>query len=301
MSNVLIKIGKVIEVENEYSLGNASADRVRAQIDIDTKEENKKKQVPWAFPLLPKTFHSVPKKGEAVLVIADAVNEFDTGQRYYIGPLISQPQYQDFCSSENATTLLQMSTRTPLPAFGSGDNVGAFPESEDVAVVGRGLEDVILKYDKDSKSSEVDLRAGIRGSSGVAVGNIIFNGADPAYIQLKYKQGMATGEQHEANSMINMVANRINIMSNKDTTIEHDIKDPNTLVKESEIDSVMDRLHQVPLGDVLVKLLEIMKGAILHHVHPFHGMEQVGDKPGYIDQLKNFTINDILSEYVRIS
>ena len=49
-----------------------------------------------------------------------------------------------------------------LPLAGSSILQQLF-NSADVAVVGRGAEDVILKYDKSTNTSEVDLRAGIRG------------------------------------------------------------------------------------------------------------------------------------------
>jgi hypothetical protein len=98
---------------------------------------------------------------------------------------------------------------------------------------------------------------------------------------------------------VNIVADRINIMSNKDESISHDIHDKLELVKEA--DSVMDRLHQVPKGDVLLEFLNLVKGAILHHVHPWASMEQAGDKADYVKQLKEFNMNKILSEYVRIS
>ena len=60
------------------------------------------------------------------------------------------------------------------------DTRGAFPSNGDVAVVGRGAEDVILKYDKSTNTSEVDLRAGIRGEPTNSdnknmIGNIIFS------------------------------------------------------------------------------------------------------------------------------
>ena len=104
------------------------------------------------------------------------------------------------------------------------DTNGSFPKASDVAVIGRGSEDIILRYDNNTKESEIQLRSGIRGeptneSNPNMIGNIIFNGTDPAYIQMKYKQGLAQKENHEANSIINMVANRINIMSNKDDNI----------------------------------------------------------------------------------
>ena len=90
-------------------------------------------------------------------------------------------------------------------------------------------------------------------------------------------------------------------MSNRDTTVSHDLHDNDTLVKESEVDNIMYRLHQVPKGDKLVEFLEIVKGAILHHVHAWAGMEECGDKPGYINKLKDYDLEKILSEYVRIS
>ena len=51
----------------------------------------------------------------------------------------------------------------------------------------------------------------------------------------------------------------------------------------------------------LVELLKIMKGCIMHHVHPWAGMEQCGDWGGYINKLHGYDIDSILSKYVRIS
>jgi hypothetical protein len=118
---------------------------------------------------------------------------------------------------------------------------------------------------------------------------------------LKYKQGLATKEKNAANSVINMVANRINIMSNKDSEIDHKLRNQETLVDDSDMDSIMDSLHQVPKGDKLVELLKLMKGAIMHHVHPWAGMQQCGDWSGFINKLEGYDIDSILSEYVRIS
>ena len=314
MASVLIKIGTVVEVENGLSQTPSGGMRVRAKLDEDKEKYKDDKLIPWAFPLLPKSIQTPPKEGEAVLVIADEVGGFRSGQRYYIGPLISQPQYNTYCPAENGTTLLKFSSRQPLPSLDwVSESFGAFPKKEDVALIGRGAEDVTLKYNQTNKISEVDIRAGIRGEgiytptgkddmSGKAlIGNIVFNNIDPAYIQLKYKSGIATGDKHEANSLVNIVADRINIMSNRDSSVSHDLHDNNTLVKESEVDNIMDKLHQVPKGDKLIELLEIMKGAILHHVHGWPGKEQNGDTPGYINRLKDYDLNKILSEYVRIS
>jgi len=305
MDKLGLNIGIVREVENTNSKDGYDGLRVRAEIDTD--HAKKVTDIPWAFPLLPKAFQSVPKVGEAVFLIMDTEKSKQTVQRYFIGPIISQPQYNTYSAKKNATTLLLESDRSPIAKISNFDDTrGSFPKQEDVAVVGRGSEDIILRFNDSSKTSEIDLRAGIRGqasnfSNGDVIGNIIFNETDPAYIQLKYKKGLATKEKNEANSIINMVANRINIMSNKDEKIKYNLQDKETLVSEEKMDDIMNNLHQVPMGDKLVELLDIMKGCILHHVHPWAGMEQCGDWKGYIDKLNAYDINSILSDYVRIS
>ena len=67
------------------------------------------------------------------------------------------------------------------------------------------------------------------------------------------------------------------------------------------MDDIMDKLHPLPKGDELVKLLKLIVGAIMHHVHPWAGMEQCGDWSGFIKELEGYDIDKILSEYVRIS
>ena len=305
MSRLSIKIGTVREIENEASRDGYGGLRVRAEIGTD-KAKNIS-DIPWAFPLLPKTFQSIPKIGEAVFVIMDDDVSKVSSQRYFLGPIISQPQYNTYCAKKNATSLLNYSDRLPIGQISSVDDTrGSFPKANDVAVVGRGAEDIILRFDDATKCSELDLRTGIRSEPTNShnqdmIGNIIFNGTDPAYIQLKYKKGLATHEDNAANSVINIVANRVNIMSNKDANISHDINDKDMLVKEEKMDEIMDSLHQVPMGDKLVELLTLMKDCIMHHVHPWAGMEQCGDWGGYINKLNAYDIESILSKYVRIS
>ena len=316
MSKFILATAKVREIENINSSyvddGKHELDkpydglRIRAEIEgKDYPKNNEPKYLPWAFPLLPKTFQSIPKVGESVLLLYD---EATNGQRYYIGPVISQPQFNTFSDPKNGTSLVQTPNHNnPLERISSNDNTkGAFPKSSDVAVIGRGAEDIILRYDNTTKESEIQLRSGIRGEATNdpnpnMKGNIIFNEIDPAYIQLKYKSGLTRKKDQQANSIINMVANRINIMSNKDENISHNLKDKNHMILDEKMDEIMDNLHQVPMGDKLVELLKIMKGCIMHHVHPWAGMEQCGDWGGYINKLDGYDIDSILSKYVRIS
>ena len=305
MSSFSIYTAQVMEVEDDKTRDGYDGLRVRAAIATDDTKYIS--IIPWAFPLLPKTIQTAPKTGETVFVIMDDSGSKTSQQRYYIGPLISQPQFFAKSGKGSATSLLENSNTNPIAKISNVDETrGSFPNVKDVALIGRGREDVVLKYDEDTKASELDLRAGIRSEPTNSndkniVGNVIFNGVDPAYIQLKYKKGIAKQKNNQANSVINMVANRINIMSNKDNLISDNLKDKETLVSEEKMDEVMNNLHQVPMGDKLVELLKIIKGCIMHHVHPWAGMEQCGDWAGFIKKLEGYDIDSILSEYVRIS
>ena len=304
MSNLIIRLGKVERIETLNDGVNASGLRIKARLSTD-KEDTELKDLRWYFPLMPKTFQSTPKIGECVLILYDE-GDSKNGQGFYIGPVISQPQFQENCPYDKATSLLMYKQTEPIKSIDNDNSTtGSFPNASngDVAVEGRGGEDIILK---NNNSSEIDIRAGIRkefndSKNPELFGKILFNKEDPAYIQLKYKYGIATGEKKEANSIVNIVADRINIMSNKDNNVKDEIHDNNTLVKEDNVSKMMDNLHQVPMGDKLVELLKLMRGAIMHHVHPWAGMEQCGDWPGYIKKLDGYDIDSILSEYVRIS
>ena len=303
-NNFSISIGTVKAVENANSKDSYDGLRIRVKLDSDQDKANPD-DYPWAFPLLPKVFQSIPKEGEAVFVFMKDGGDKQVSQRYFLGPIISQPQYFSKCERKKATSLLNSKGEKPISKIPSdGDSKGAFPKNDDVAIIGREKEDIILRG--GNGSSEIDLRAGIRteptnSSDPNLTGNIIFNGTDPAYIQLKYKKGLVTRQKNSANSVINMVANRINIMSNKDEDIAHNLKDNNTLIAESKMDEIMDKLHPLPKGDKLIELLNLMKGAIMNHVHPWAGMKQCGDEGGYINALREYDVYSILSDYVRIS
>ena len=61
----------------------------------------------------------------------------------------------------------------------------------------------------------------------------------------------------------------------------------------------MSKLHKLPYGDELVKALEIIRGAITNHVHPYPGMPPCSDT--YIMDLLSCDFDEILSDNVRIS
>ena len=294
MNPYVIKMGHVESVEDD-----ADGLRIKVRLPQDGKESIN--ELPYAYPLLPKTFRTVPKVGEGVLIFLSELSN-NKSNRFYIGPIISQDQKLENDPYDygrgTAISLLQGGEINPLTKLSKyEDTNGSFPKIDEVAVVGRKSEDIILK------ENEIDLRCGIRTESVNStdknlVGNILFNKINPSYIQLKYKKGIGYSKNQEADSIINLVADKINIISHKDIN-SFNLTDKNELIKTSEMDDIMTKLHQLPYGDILVKMLNIIRDAITNHVHPYPGMSPCVET--YMMDLLSQDFNDLLSNNVRIS
>ena len=113
---------------------------------------------------------------------------------------------------------------------------------------------------------------------------------------------MTNKPDQEASSVINVVADKVNIVSHQDEN-HFNLTNNKELVPENEMDDMMEKLHEITLGDKLIKLLEKMIVAIYSHVHPCAGMIPVEDQT--ITEIKPYGIeklyDEILSKHVRIS
>lgn len=336
--------GKVVYVEGSSTPtlpDEAGALRIKVKIDSDA-DNLKPVDLPWAFPAIPKLIQVVPKVGEAVFVLNSEIGNSDS-QRFYIGPIISQPQFQEDCKYDSdesgkpnssgrgpAMSLLSIrkpsETTKPLTSITARKDLveGAFPQPQDVAIVGRGQEDVVLKYRNNisGPESEIDLRAGIRLEPTDTTipyirGNVVFNSENPAYIQVKYaKNGLAglysgSGDddnekyesisQRNARSVVNVVADKINLISHKDSNaFGKTIADNKDLIKNGELDEIMSKLHRSVYGDELITLLKMIVNILVTHTHPFSCLPPTQGGTD-IPELIEYEYEKILSPNVRIS
>lgn len=292
MKQMIINIGTVESVFDDSDGG---------RITVITNGDKFSSEHLDAFPLLPKMFQTAPKPGEAVLVIYSQLGN-NQSQRFYIGPIISQPQKLEedlyHYGEGQATSLFYGSNTVPYERISNYQETnGAFPKQSDVAIIGRKSEDVILK------DGEIDIRCGIRHDTpydskkpGI-VGNVIFNSINPSYIQLKYRKNKQ--------SIANIVADKINFISNNNNLFEpinltnKNNNEGDVLIHDDDMDKLMAQLHELPYGDILVKILEIYRTAILNHVHPYVLREPCEDQN--ITSLSAIDLNTILSPNIKIS
>lgn len=285
MDNI-IKIGEVVSNNDEYG-GFRIKVRIYGDDDYCTD-----KDLPLAFPLLPKMMHILPKVGEAVVVLCTHMKE-PYGQRFYVGPLIHQPQFMDYDGfNEGALTMLNSGhDGYKLPSLDRNpDSIGAMPKKDEISLLSRGDTDLTLG------ENEIKLRCGVRLTNKTTK-DIYFNETNPAYIKIKHHKHELDGTDHSSSSTT-IVSDEINLISTASKQY-FEINEKGDLITDENIEKIINEAHVLPYGDILVKFLELFKKAFNCHTHAYSGLPPVQEM-NYI-ALNNFNLKDILSENVRIN
>ena len=254
--------------------------RIRVQL-LPSDNYKKKSELAYAFPLMPKLIHIIPKVGEYVFVITEIAGKGDS-QRLYIGPIISQPQFHYKGGALNSLSLLSGSAKEPDAAPKSDSNThGAFAEDEDIAIYGRKNSDIILS------DNDIRIRCGVHLADEASHSNISFNNGAPAYIKLKYYPSKLTEENKNANiidkilsqsvdtekvnveSVAAVVADKVLLISpNGDPYF--DTNDNKEGISDETMTNIIKKAHQLPYGDILVDFLSDFVNMFKSHVHTYH-------------------------------
>ena len=268
--------------------------RIKVRIDPDDNDCKTIEQLPYCYPLIPKHFHINPKVGEMVLVILGTIG-ITKGRRWFIGPMISQPynlNYDPF--NYSARSLLNNAKQaTPLPDPALNElNKGTLPDREDIALQGRQNADLILK------NNEVRLRCGFKKNpNGLPKDCLVFNDENLSYIQMKYKK-LKDRKGNEINSCVNIVADKINLLSHQSKT-PFKLNDRDYLITDEELLKIIEQGHPLPYGDDLIHFLKQLVEVIRTHTHPFSMDPPCFTTPQ--DNVLNTDLDQMLSESIRIN
>lgn len=281
----LFQIGKVVNVKDKKGTG---------QIQIRLKGDNQGQKtmdsdLPWAFPLLPKMFYVKPKPGEAVLVFTQEKNN-DSGKRYWLGPINSQLDKIDFESYEtSALSALPGGIQdVDVNPNNMQESIGLYPEDEDVAILGRRNNDIILKDDE----------LWIRVAKSIPTNNKIFNKKNPGYIQLKNKK-RADENNKDYYTSTNIVSDKINLITNESLGGKGiDVANQKSLISDESMQKILEKCHVLPYGDVLMEFINLFANAFKNHTHNFPGNPPLEDIT--MKEFNAFDKNTILSKSVKI-
>lgn len=341
MEGIVVRQGEVLRIEGygvDAAMGTGGL-RVLVKLYVDKDEERIngdkiENEVAYAYPLLPRTLQSIPKIGEGVLVITSHLGDKDS-QRYYIGPLLSQPQfweYEKYYGGRGTANALTDSRQTdPIESIDKNpETKGAFPSPNDVAIIGRGGSDIIIRDPKPSVAAgsldfvdteQIALRCGIRLANTQnpninEQGKINFNTSDPTYIQMLYAQGLFWGDTNLYpttmgnigrkqpstfnNGAINIVADKINLMSHNDFPSNINLATQPELITEEDLQHAIDNLHNMVYGDVLIKYLELLRSAIVEHTHPFPMLPPIIQNTK-LQEVVSTDLSQMVSSNIRLS
>jgi hypothetical protein len=258
---------------------NDPTDGARIKVRIQGLDNNTANgDLPWAYPLMPKFFHIYPQVGEYVRVFLEDV-KYPEKSRYWLGSVISQPHKIGFDSIYTALSTTNFATIAPEKAPTTyPDADGVFPIKTDVAIVGKVNTDVILRL------NEVHIRAGKHENDNI----LKLNTKNPAEISLIYEQKKES-EDYYSNTII---------MSDKIAIISHsgDPKFKAARLDATDRERIFAEGHPIARADVLVEALNIIRNALIAHIHGYSNLP--ADKTAIIKDLENLNFEAILQRNV---
>lgn len=267
--------GEVISI-----LDTTDGGRIKVRInDLDNQITNK--NLVDCYPLIPKFFHIYPKVGEVVRIILEDIKYPQRG-RYWVGSVISQPQKINFDNIYTALSTTHQAVSTPETAPSSVPEAkGIYPELADVALLGRDNTDIILR------ERDIELRAGQHELEN----NLKLNKLNPASVRLSFD--ITTGNSETVSSNV--------VMADRIALISHDgiPKFKSTQLDATDRDKIFSEAHPLGRGDVIVDALEILRKAIIQHIHPYSGLPV--DKSGIVIDLEKVDFTQLLQENIVIN
>ena len=292
-----VRFCEVLSVEDAYG-----SDRVLVKVlpedgNIDGSKVSPYEKNFYAFPLMPKMFRVLQKKGECVLVLFTTTEA--NSQRYYIGPIITQDNRM---YSEPYQTAERF-TRGGYEDFDANPreneaSYGVYPNETDIMISGRKNADIQIT------DNDVKIRAGVKLCDETDKYNVTFNKENPSFVKLKYHNDAILDGSVKSTATI--VADKINLFGNASSEpsvmITNEKRD-NELIEDDELDKIMKDAHKIPYGDKLVEILKEIINVIRNHTHHFptlppdntHLLKLEEQEKAYLDQ------GQLLSDSIRIN
>lgn len=280
--------GVVTSVSDSFNMGHIKA-RIRG-IDDHLNES----ELPKSFPLQPKFIYIKPKVGETVLIFTPEKDNPFT-DRFYLGPLISQPQ---FLNDSPLTTAKSGLNSGYLESQESPNRIpevkGVFPTGDDLAIQGRQNTDILFK------DNEIVLRAN-KGDDTLKIKNFpTFNKKSQAYIQLK--GNIKTNKDNQTISLVNVVANKINLLTHENGSPFYNLHDQEKQISDAEMIRILETAHPAAFGDKMVEYFLLMREVLLNHVHAYPGLKgQDLNGEEHIKKLLDFDIKSLVSKNIKLN
>lgn len=274
-NNRIIYWGEVISIDDKTDGGGI---KVRIS-DFDNQISND--DLPYSYPLLPKYIHFLPKVGEIVRIFLEDPN-YPQNSRFWMGSIISQLHKIKFDGIYSALSTTNVGLNKPDPSPNTyPDAIGIYPDPEDVGILGRNNTDIILR------ENDLEFRSGKHEYDNP----LKLNKTNPASIRLVFEENEEKDD---------LYSNTI-IMSDKIGIISHNgiPKFKSNQLTPEDRTKIFNEGHPIARGDILVKVLNVFREAIIQHIHGYPKLP--ADKDEIITSLQKLNIEKILQENIVIN
>lgn len=306
-SKSLIRLAEVVQIEDSLDTTSPNGEisrnsfgrRIKVRLFEDPNQLNPN-DLPWVWPLLPKHLQVIPKVGEMVMVFFQYIDGVH-GNRFYIGPIISQDYFLNHGGKYEALSLMQgISTKPLCHPMGNSENDGTYPDSDTIAIQGRGDSAMWLK------DEELRLMCGHkpqwRNRSNVEradPGSLTFNRENLGYIQMKF-DNFIDKNKNEFHSVVNVVADRINLISHNGADRIGNIKvnDQKELMTKESIENLSSDGESAVYGDRLISFLEQFRQIFKDHTHHWlYDLQVITEKDA---EFWNKDLKELLCKSIKI-
>lgn len=270
-----IYYGEVMSIDDLTDGG-----RIKVKIlGLDNKIKNTN-DLPDCYPLMPKFFHIYPKVGEIVRVFIEDI-KYPQRSRFWLGSIISQPQKIEFDSFYTALSTTNMALTRPEEAPSKKPEAdGVFPTKDDVAILGRANTDII------QRDKQLELRAGKHTFDNI----LELNTKNPASLKLSFDN--IKENEYYSNTIIS--SDKIALISHSGNPQFKAVR-----VDSGERERIFNEGHPLARADVLVDALNLMRRAILNHIHGYSGLPS--DKNSIIKDLEAINFDAMIQENIVIN
>lgn len=269
--------GQVISIDDPTDGG-----KIKVRIPALDKAVIPDNNLPDCYPMLPKFFHVYPKVGEVVRIFIQDM-KYPNRSRFWLGSIISQPHKVDFDPFPDALSTTNAKVTSPEKAPNTfPDAEGVYPTKEEIGIVGRINTDIILR------DSQLEFRAG-KHEDGEP---LKLNVTNPATFSLTYEENPEDENNIYSNALL---------LSDKIALISHDgvPKFKAARINSEDRLRIFNEAHPMARGDVLVQALNILRRAIIAHIHGYSGVEP--DKNSIIKDLESLNFEEILQKNIVIN
>lgn len=289
----MVHIAKVVSITDDTDSG-----RIFAKITgIDGGLEDTDPKL-IAVPLLSKFIGIYPKVGESVFIFIQDVSRLH-GDRFWVGPIISQPQFlnedQHLYTSRSSFKSGGLVSPAQAPSSLPETN-GVYPKTNEISYQGRDNTDLIFR------SRQVIIRAGKFNYDTPSNAIPKFNTKNPTYFKLAYHIPIAKTADNVTNgSVAAMVAEKLLLLTfngRKNNFSEYKLTEPNVEISEKTILELLSKAEPAVYGYVLVEFLNLIKTFVTNHCHPYHGLPPVSEQS--VKNVLTFNLEKLLAKNIRM-